>query len=959
MTTTDRTPPRFCRLALPLFATLSTVAQADVVFDGSLGPIGELSGDMVIGEEWGTREGANLFHSFYSFNIFAGESVLFTSSFAGQTDHVIARVTGGRESLIDGPLGVDIPGASLWLVNPSGLVFGEGAMVDVQGAFTATTADYLLLDNGGRFAADTTDLSGTVLTMGNPTGFGFLGANPASIRLEGADIDAGPGGSVTLVGGDIGLQDSRLAAEGGRVDLAAVTGPGEVMIRSDGLDVSGMPGRADIQLSGSTIDVDGNRGGRIHIVGGQFVVEQGSAVTARSEDGDGRGIEVEADDFVLDSGSVIDTSTTGTGDAGRIRLAITDSATIAGGSSVLANTRGRGDAGTIDVTVGGLLSISSDDTNQASGLFANTRNRGDAGAIDVTAGAIEMTGNASVETRSSSIGNGGRITMTADQSITLFGILGGRDSGGVLIRQGTLDAGSDATNAGSIHVSAPLVTLDGHFTIQSDTRGSADGGSIRLDVDDLLMTGSAQITAETGNDFRGGDIGDVGEASSILINATNDITLISESKDTFERANQTYISVNAQKGGRSGYLTLNARTIFMDGANLLATSNQTAAEGGAISVTASESLTMTNQAVIESAINDTFSAGADIIINTGVLSMDNAAQISSNTLQSNGNLSILTGQAGSIFITADQLSIQNSVIEANSCGCSAGAAGDIFVNVSDLISIEGIFDVDGTVFSNAGILSVTYGGETGGNIFVSAPRIVMANNGTISTSSPATRDFIQDKFPDLLPGNAGRIDIEADMIHLSSGASIATSAVEAAGGVISLAVNDLILIEDAAITAEALGVTPGDNGGNVFISDPSVIVLDNGAIVARANAGNGGNIGIRADALIPGLYGTIDASSQAGLDGQVIIDSPNQQLTSITVLDEPSLDITALIADPCAVALDEDRSSLTVEGQGGLPPMPDDYQPAPAWSGALTSPGARRSLPVNPLIAAACGSVMP
>ena len=91
----------------------------------------------------------------------------------------------------------------------------------------------------------------------------------------------------------------------------------------------------------------------------------------------------------------------------------------------------------------------------------------------------------------------------------------------------------------------------------------------------------------------------------------------------------------------------------------------------------------------------------------------------------------------------------------------------------------------------------------------------------------------------------------------------------------------------------------------------------------------------------------------------MIIDSPNQQLTSITVLDEPSLDITALIADPCAVALDEDRSSLTVEGQGGLPPMPDDYQPAPTWGGALTSPGAGSSLPVNPLIAAACGPATP
>ena len=137
------------------------------------------------------------------------------------------------------------------------------------------------------------------------------------------------------------------------------------------------------------------------------------------------------------------------------------------------------------------------------------------------------------------------------------------------------------------------------------------------------------------------------------------------------------------------------------------------------------------------------------------------------------------------------------------------------------------------------------------------------------------------------------------------------------------------------------------------------IVLDNGAIIARANAGNGGNIGIRAGALIPGLYGTIDASSRAGLDGQVVIDSPNQHLTSITVLDEPSLDITALIADPCALTLEDERSSLTVDGQGGLPPMPDDYQPAPAWNGSSASPSAFVPAQINPQIAAACGPMMP
>src|SRR3712207_8497367 len=53
-------------------------------------------------------------------------------------DNVISRVTGGEASRIDGTLASRVGKADVWLVNPSGIVFGPGARLDVPGSFHAS-----------------------------------------------------------------------------------------------------------------------------------------------------------------------------------------------------------------------------------------------------------------------------------------------------------------------------------------------------------------------------------------------------------------------------------------------------------------------------------------------------------------------------------------------------------------------------------------------------------------------------------------------------------------------------------------------------------------------------------------------------------------------------------------------------------------------------------------------------
>src|SRR5207247_439212 len=91
--------------------------------------------------EVGQIRGPNLFQSFGAFNVPRQWSATFTGP--PTITHILGRVTGGRPSQIDGLLQSEIPGANLYLLNPSGVVFGPNATLDVSGSFHVSTADYL------------------------------------------------------------------------------------------------------------------------------------------------------------------------------------------------------------------------------------------------------------------------------------------------------------------------------------------------------------------------------------------------------------------------------------------------------------------------------------------------------------------------------------------------------------------------------------------------------------------------------------------------------------------------------------------------------------------------------------------------------------------------------------------------------------------------------------------------
>src|SRR5262245_51135698 len=306
-----------------------------VVRDGTLGsaPAGVVppgpddlgQADYLIRADLGEQHGGNLFHSFRFFSIGTGERATFTNEGAtnpGAIENVISRVTGGQASQIDGMLHSTIPGAGVWLMNPSGVVFGAGAQVDVPGSFHASTADYVDFGEGDlvRFYAKDSPGRPSVLATAPPAAFGFLPeSHAASLAVDRSRLEVPEGETLELVGGDLSLTGAELLAPGGHAGLEAQGG---------------------VALSDSLVDVgrEVDTPGTISIRGGQIVIEGDSKVPAENESpvteiqplkgrerkrrtapGPGS-IAVEASESVLVDQSLLSVSTQGAGNAGTIEV---------------------------------------------------------------------------------------------------------------------------------------------------------------------------------------------------------------------------------------------------------------------------------------------------------------------------------------------------------------------------------------------------------------------------------------------------------------------------------------------------------------------------------------------------------------------------------------------------------------------------------------------------------------
>lgn len=174
----------------------------------------------------GQSAGSNLFHSFTTFGLGNTQTANFISPSGIQ--NILARVTGGNASTINGLLQVSGSNANLFLMNPAGIFFGPNARLDLRGAFTATTASGIGIDDQWFRAIGANNYASLV---GTPSSFAFTGTGGAIANTGNLRVDNGQ--SLTLLGGTV-ISTGTIAAPGGKITIAAVQGDKLVRINQEG-----------------------------------------------------------------------------------------------------------------------------------------------------------------------------------------------------------------------------------------------------------------------------------------------------------------------------------------------------------------------------------------------------------------------------------------------------------------------------------------------------------------------------------------------------------------------------------------------------------------------------------------------------------------------------------------------------------------------------------------------------
>ena len=309
-----------------LSKAIAVPIQAQITPDGTTNTVISPTNNGTIIEA-GDRLDNNLFHSFDEFSVPNGSEVLFNNP--QEIVNIFSRVTGGKISDIDGLIGAN-GGANLFLINPAGIVFGEGAALNLGGSFVASTADSIVFSDEVEFSAtDTTDPP--LLTINQPLGLNF-GNSAGDIEVNGSSLQVDDGETLALLGGNTSITEAEIIAPGGRVEIGSLGDNSLVRLTAvnpDWLfDYQNVNNFQNLRLSDNTeIAVNGDGNGSIALNANNIELLSGSSLqagidTGFSLDASAREIALNAQDTILIDNSAIinEVQEEAVGNGGDIRL---------------------------------------------------------------------------------------------------------------------------------------------------------------------------------------------------------------------------------------------------------------------------------------------------------------------------------------------------------------------------------------------------------------------------------------------------------------------------------------------------------------------------------------------------------------------------------------------------------------------------------------------------------------
>ncbi|WP_186376291.1 beta strand repeat-containing protein, partial [Hyella patelloides] len=588
-------------------------------------------------------------------------------------------------------------------------------------------------------------------------------------------------------------------------------------------------------------------------------------------------------------------------------------------------------------------------TGERTGIFGNNErgSLGDASDIRLSAPTITLNDNAGITADNAGNGQGGDIIIDTEQ-LTLH-------------NSEILANISGEGNAGSVTVNSTdsvLLTEDSSIQALIQNNAIGEGGDITIDTATLTLSEASFITVELLENA-------IGEGGDITVDTA---TL------TLSRGSLISAELEENATGEGGDITIDTTTLTISEGSLISAVTSGEGDAGDITVNASETVSLEGVWIdnVSGGISANVEQGGigtagDIELTTANLSISNGGNVSSSVFGDGdaGNITINARETVSIegvgtnnrpsgvFTTVEQGGIGNAgelqLITANlsltdggavsSSTSGQGDAGDIFINVSDSLTLAD----SGSITTSVEPEAIGDGGNITIGVFQQQENdLVLDETQFTSEITLADEGLISaDSFGEGIGGSitvrGGNVDLNQGQISATTQATISleerdnTSLSE-----IDLFVDEnLTLRDNSNISARA---NNDANGGNINIGAEFIIAYPSGGdgndITASAEQGQGGAISITAESLL-GIEerrafdnnGTndIDASSGTdGLDGTVTIETPdNNPLRETPELTDNVVTAEVITtSDVCSASNIEDVSSLAVQGKGGIAPEP-------------------------------------
>lgn len=916
-------------LALGGFSVLSI---GQIRTDGSLGIAAQnLAGPAYqIPQNLGRLAGSNLFHSFQTFNIGSGESANFSTTGTGIAN-VISRVTGGQMSQINGGLKLSAANGapSFFFINPAGVMFGEGASIDVPGTFHVSSANSVKFADG-RYNADLRQ--GSTLSSAAPEAFGFLGSSRATVFIQDrAVVQPKAGSAVSIVAGDIAIHDGGiLGARTGEIRVIAV-GNGAVDIPLSG-PVPRVNGNLLLSTSGTIVSL--SRGdlppGPVNVYAGDVTLSDlGNIRSLNSGAGNSADIQIQATTATLQFEGYVYSSVSegGSGKGANIDLNIAQRLLLTNDASISTDTFATGRAGNVRIEAGKVQVDTA--AYLASAAFDGT---GATGNVEVIAqDLITVSGTGSrINVSTQSSGAAGKVQLVA-RDIAL--------SNGANVYNYSLDGNASAGDV-ALTAEKSILLIDG-ATILSTVSGSGNAGNIKLAAASISLDGTSFISTGTTSSLV------PGKAGAIAIDVSGNLDV----------KNNSFINSGTVSDGDAGSIRILARNLNLDNGRITSFTDKGSGNGGLINVAATGAVTLSNSGSITA---NSFSLGnaGSVSITSAALSLSGGSSVSSKTLGAapssgevvsggnagnvristqgqlalqDGNISsgtATTGNGGAVDVSANSIWLDGRTSNINAAATlgSTGGAGSLNLRAADSIQLT-----NGAFITTGNFANVTPAvGQPISVLSLSAPRIGVAGGSIVSSEATGLM-------------SAGSIDVKAGQLSLMGG-RITTEAEQGNGGNISVR-SSLVTLTQSQITTSVTseptttgGLAGFGNGGDIRF-DADALVLNTGFIQANtaARSALGGRILLSINTLAASgntlllggqtpyvadskrfAFNVIQAAAPTGISGSIQVTSPVLDLTgSLGRLSAQPLDGLALGRDACQ---NTGLSSLSQVGRGGLAP---------------------------------------